>query len=296
MYEKSFFNLLPRALAVKAWMKYLPSLFVLRQEETDSDGNRSCWYWCVLKKSHTQTEPRIRPLTFWFVFRRPLSDHLQRSVQWKYAACVQSKSRYILCKNKTLSAPKLLLQLLSSVTKPEWKTLQSVIIVWCDTAALLTNDAPSAFWLLRVLSEGFSFYMHSYLYPTVSTGTVTSFLKSNRYPLPSCSWVKVARRKRVGGGGVELEIYGPKGDWLVPSLALMYGWQSPPPSPSHLLTHTYTPKHHLATIQFSYTHIQTPLKAPRPFLTVPQSCCMLSCSRQTAVFSVLPLFFFFSRP
>lgn len=54
-------------------------------------------------------------------------------------------------------------------------------------------------------------------------------------------------------------------------------------SPSQSIAHT-----HAFNTQL-HTHPDT-AQSPRPLLTVPQSCCMLSCSRQTAVFSALPFF------
>lgn len=64
-------------------------------------------------------------------------------------------------------------------------------------------------------------------------------------------------------------------------------------SPSQLITfthiHTHTHAHACnRTAQHTATHRSK--QSPRPLLTVPQSCCMLSCSRQTAVFSALPFF------
>ena len=60
------------------------------------------------------------------------------------------------------------------------------------------------------------------------------------------------------------------------------------PSQPIALAHTHTH----AAIRFNtqlHIHPDT-AQSPRPLLTVPQSCCMLSCSRQTAVFSALPFF------
>lgn len=53
------------------------------------------------------------------------------------------------------------------------------------------------------------------------------------------------------------------------------------------VAHTHICNH---TAQNKATHAARQRSVPRPFLTVPQSCCMLSCSRQTAVFSALPFF------
>lgn len=99
---------------------------------------------------------------------------------------------------------------------------------------------------------GVFFCMYSYLNPTVfPLGLRWAFWGGTGIrclSVPEWRW-------RGGGvwgvwGAVEPEIYGLKGDWLVPSLALMYGWQSPPPSPSHLLTHTLA---HTQTSTCNYT-------------------------------------------
>lgn len=65
-------------------------------------------------------------------------------------------------------------------------------------------------------------------------------------------------------GSVELEIYGLEGDWLVPSLALMYGWQSPPPNPSHLLAHTHSHEFN-HTVQHTATHTSRHRSVPQAF-------------------------------
>lgn len=139
-------------------------------------------------------------------------------------------------------------------------------------------------FLVRELWVSF-IYIFIYMCPVFPLGLWWAFWEetsSNCLPVPEWRWLWGKR------GRVELEIYGLEGDWLMPSLALMYGWQSPPPNPSHLLTHTHTH----ATIRYrTQLHIHPDTaQSPRPFLTVPQSCCMLSCSRQTAVFSALPFF------
>lgn len=65
------------------------------------------------------------------------------------------------------------------------------------------------------------------------------------------------------------------------------------PSQPIAFAHTHTCNH---TVQHTATHTcRHHSVPPRPFLTVPQSCCMLSCCRQTAVFSAFPFFFFFFK-
>lgn len=69
----------------------------------------------------------------------------------------------------------------------------------------------------------------------------------------------------------------------MPSLALMYGWQSLPPNPSHLLTHTHTRNH---TVQHTATHISRHRSVPQASPDSPPEllhvklqqtdCCFLS--------------------
>lgn len=153
---------------------------------------------------------------------------------------------------------------------------------------LLMNDTLHGFWLFRVVIQ-LSFiyiyiYIHIYIWPRLvfPLGMRWAFWEETSR---LCLCVPEWRWRR----GAELEIYGLEGDWLVPSLALMYGWQS---LPSHPITSAHT---HTFTCDCTVQHIHPDAaQGPRPSLTVPLSCCMLSCSRPTAVFSAFPFLFLLS--
>lgn len=137
------------------------------------------------------------------------------------------------------------------------------------------------YWAFLLREPWFFFYTYFNLWlcPLFSLELRWAFWEetsSRSPPLPQWRWLRRQRRS------VEPEIYVLEGDWLVPSLVLMYGWQSPPPNPLHLLTHIHT-------IQHTATHASRHCSGPQASFDSPSELLHVKLQQTDCCF----FFFYF---